>query len=173
MHEANSNQKKRTLAVAVARRVVREAARNLGCTFKELKRAVAGSSVIPSTLVQRTLKEAAGKVGCSVNDVRSAIIAEGSERGIGITPGVARRLYNLTHSAERVALARGCTIDEAREALDQPDRRGRKPRPYDPAERAKLLSLLNKHGSSRLAAQACGLSQTTFLRRIREPSISK
>lgn len=169
VRETISNRKNSTISSTKARRVVHHAASNLGCTIKELKRAIAGASVIPSTLIRKSLKEAADKVGCTVDDVRLAIIAEGTEYGVKVTPGKARRLYDELHSVERVVLAVGRPIDEVREALECPERRGRKPRPHDPAERARLLNLLNKHKSTRLAAEACGLSQTTFLRRIKEP----
>lgn len=157
-----------TISPAKARRVVRRAAQTLGCTVKELKRAVAGTSVIPSSLIQHCLREAADEFGCTVDDVRLAIIDDGTERG-KITPSEARAIYAIVHSVERVALSKGVSLAAAREALTRPERRGRRPKPHDPAERARLLKLLSKHGSTRLAAEACGLSQTTFLRRIKDP----
>lgn len=157
------------ISTAKAQRVVRQAARALGCTVKELKRAVAGTSVIPSSMIQQALKDAAERCDCTVDDVRLAIIDDGTEHR-KITPAEAHAIYDIVHSVERVALSKGVSLAAARDALTRPERRGRKPKPYDPVERARLLKLLDKHGSTRLAAEACGLSQTTFLRRIKDPT---
>lgn len=79
------------------------------------------------------------------------------------------RSVGATAAAFRAATFPDLTVDKLREILNQPDRRGRKPRPDDPEERERLLRALRKHGSTRVAAAACEMSQTTFLRRIKEP----
>lgn len=159
-----------SISLAKARRVVRAAAGRLGCTVKELKRTVADASAIPSTLVKRALKDAAAEAGCTVEDVRLMIVDDGAS-AIKIPPATARKAKKLARSDERASIALGRTMGEFRRALKEPDRRGRKPRPYNPAERKKFLNLLRKHGSTRVAAEVCGLSQTTFLRRIKDPAV--
>lgn len=80
----------------------------------------------------------------------------------------ARRVFEVVGSVKRTALALACSEVEIREALAIPETRGRKPKPVYPVERERLARALRRCGSSRRAAESLGMSQSTFLRRIKQ-----
>ncbi len=84
-----------------------------------------------------------------------------------VSPARARKAFAITRSVTRAAIALGCLSSDVRKALSMPDRRGRKPVVVSPEEKDRLLRLLDKYKSTRAAAKAAGMSQTTFLRRVR------
>lgn len=125
----------------------------------------------------KSLEAAARDLDCSPSALRGALKRAGwraprasAKTRAKPTPAQARKVLDVLRSIEKTAIAfDNIDVGELREILNQPDRRGRKPRPDDPAERLHLLEALRKHGSTRVAAAACKMSQTTFLRRIKEP----
>lgn len=90
----------------------------------------------------------------------------GEGREMKISVARARKALELGGSVKEAARILQCDVVEIRRVLSQPDRRGRKPRTISSEERDRLMKALRENKGTRAAARACGMSQTTFLRRI-------